>query len=291
MNNQKVHLLLDDLKDERLDLVLMKPDDQNHYEAKVQDTIKLLKYMIGSERADRKKEEWEDEVLVYFAGHGATIDKSIRLETPEVDATRRFGFVKFDDVVDLLSDTDLNVTRRIFIIDACRPAVGGKAPDNLDIGNASMKIYDNFLKTKTKWDFYFSTKQGGYSYEETQFGLRDIVKGFDLWPTEAISKSGNGLFTIGFLSSLICGDIVDYPAEPAYNVNMSYRYMNDRFFSQWNGEWRRLEPDIKQDLQNSGLDFVKPEPEYLNGSGEGARHSFVFRNLDAKPKQCFAEPH
>src|SRR5262249_7436036 len=153
--------------------------------------------------------------------------------------------------------------------------------------NIGVKAYQNFLTYKAKWDLLFSTNQGGYSYEESLFGLDDIVPGFELWSPNTISKTGNGVFTLGFLSSLICGDGMNYPAETVYNVDVARIYLRFVFFSRDNEKWNALETYLKKKLETSGIEFVRPNPQWITGGGDDPSQSFAFRSLDAKPKRCF----
>ena len=278
--NEKLKQLHTDLGDARFELV----PDQGPYHDVVLAKIHDLNDQILNFKRDHEDEPWESEVLVFFAGHGASSDDSvISFETPTVDDQRRFGFLSFERIVAGFSNAQLGVVRRIFIIDACRP----NRQDNIDTDSFSQTASATYSEKRTKWDYYFSTRRGGYSYEQKKLGTNDIVQGFELWP-DSFARSGSGLFTLGFLTSLICGDGMDYPGEKAYNADISERYLNNHFFAPSNQNWVNSELGIADDLRLRGLPFVKPEPEYINGGLDSRRKSFVFRTLSAKPKRCFA---
>lgn len=279
LNNPKATVLLDDLKDGRLDLAIMGPQD-HQYSAKASSMIATMLEAMAAEKAGRS-EVWEDDVLIFFAGHGAKKNGLIELETSDAHGS---GLI-FDNVITQLSDPTHGIARRIFIIDACRPSSNEAARDDMEINNMGVKAYQSFLVYRAKWDFLFSTDQGGYSYEESLFDLDDIVPGFSLWSSKAISKTGNGVFTLAFLSSLVCGEVVNYPAETVYNVDVSRRYLKF-FFSDDNEKWRALEVYLKKKFQNSGIEFAAPKPQWIPGGGGDPSESFAFRSMDARPKRC-----
>ena len=286
-NNKKVSLLREDLGYEKLDVVTMLPDDMKEgFNNRILNKIEELKTKLAVEEADKNENEhWEHEFLIYFAGHGSSSNEhSLSLETPSVDEKRNSGFLKFHDVVESLSGSRARYVRRIFIIDACRAIPGQKVSDTVDIEFEANEGYVNYVTTKSKWDYYFSAQGGGYSYEAGKVRIGDMIPGFELWP-ETVEKSGNGLFTLGLLTSLICGDEVNYPAQSKYTVDVSQKYMKEYFFSRFNPKWVDYQRELIPRLANGGIQFVNPEPYYLPISG--GDQPFVFRNLESRPKRCF----
>jgi hypothetical protein len=265
-------------------------NDNKPYNERVISKIKELKNLILADQKDEKDkgEEWEHEVLIYFAGHGESKDGPLEFDTPSVDDSRTVGFLEFEDVVKWLSDPDMGVVRRIFIVDACRAKPGRKESDEPNTDFVALNMSQTYQATRTKWDYYFSTQRGGYSYEQGKFGLGDIVPEFDLWSASSVPKSGNGVFTLGLMTSLLCGDAIDYPEEKAYNVDISRRYLANWFFSARNQKWVEFKADLIHRFPQDEIEDLTPEPQHI--SLDDVRRSFVFRNLNGKPRNCLAPP-
>ena len=290
-NNKKVSRIRDNLGDEKLDVVYMLPEQKDGFHGRILNKIGELKEKLAVEEADKNKiERWEHEFLIYFAGHGSSRNKPyLEFETPSVDENRNFGFLKFDDVVDALNVSGARYVRRIFIVDACRTVPGQEVSDLGDPEFEVLRGYTNMTTTHSKWDYFFSTRSGGYSYETDKFGIGDLIPGFELWPADPtdtstiVEKSGNGLFTLGLLTSLICGDALDYPAK--YNVEDSSKYLTNHFFSPRNPKWVDYEKELIPQLARRDIEYVEPEPQYRNVAADN--RPFVFRHLESRPKRCF----
>ncbi|MGV7219658.1 hypothetical protein [Bradyrhizobium sp. UFLA05-112] len=279
LSNPKAKVLLDDLHDQHLDIVVMGKQD-SLFSEKVNTTIGVMLGAIATEKAGRS-EPWDDEVLVFFAGHGATKNGLVELQTSDP----RGPGLNPDVIMSQLNKAQ--VERRMLILDACRPSPNGDKNDP-DLNNIGTKVFNSWTNDHAKWDLLLSTNPGGYSYEESLFALNDIIPGFSLWSPGTIAKTGNGVFTLGFLSSVICGDSVNYPDETVYNADVSSRYLKFVFFSQKNPTWLALEAYLKDKLQAS---YKIPAPQLIVGGADDASKSFVFRSLDAMPKKCFQSMH
>ena len=142
---------------------------------------KLLKDITDTIATRRDKADWDDEILVYFSGHGfLSTDASnhkysqFELVTPDVNAELTLGTIDVkDDLVDKLAKLD---SVSMVIIDACSAKIYPYASQQVQLEIVRDWPGDGQVQ------FYLGSQLGGYAYEQRDYAVDDFVPGFTLWP-------------------------------------------------------------------------------------------------------------
>jgi len=248
--NEKIGLLKSQLQ-ERISVFYPKSDGRR-YDDYFREEIKRLKESVQD---PDEAHDWEHVILVYFSGHGFSKRMGSYFElnfvTPHADKELSIGSVNLDAIMEQLGTIR---HARVFIADACRSEIRQNDTGSIDPVIAHMQFFRSFADG-LGWQFFFSSNVGHYSYEQADYGIEDFVSKFQLWPKSA--GKGNGVFTLGFLASLLCGE---GGIESVFTLESSKRFMTNYFFKDKNKKWEVLRKKLETELAGRNLPFVVPDP-------------------------------
>lgn len=278
----KITTLRTELGDSRFHVM---PPQSGHYVDAVRNTLKnIIKEIKDPTRPD--KADWQDEVLVYFSGHGFSkyVDDDqqpytqVGLVTPDSSASFETGVIWVD--TDLASDLRTSNLVSLLIIDACSSQIDKE--DDASSERIQLKLHifrGSPIEGQTELQFFLGSALGRYSYEQQDYAVDDFVPGFSLWPA-GVGTKGSGVFSLGLLASLLCQEAVD---QNRYTFESSYRFLRNQFFTPANAKWDSdIRPKLEQMMQGR---FVTPDPLVFGYPG-GSSYSPALRFGSAAAPSC-----
>jgi hypothetical protein len=268
----KIKILQKELGDERFRIIY--PHGRERYDALVRNALsEILSLINDPNRVNRA--DWEDEILVYFSGHGfsrysegGVPHMRVGLMTPDTNQD-------FDDAV-VWVDEDLMVRLRnsnlvsLIVIDACssdmRDDVQGLSAEATQL--KIPPIYEDAgVHGSTQLQILLGSELGKYSYEQSDYGIDDFVPNVALWPSKLRTK-GSGVFSLGLLTSLLCREAAG--RKGSYTFATSSDFLKDHFFHESNSKWQTgIRPKL-EDMMNKlhpPRTFVVPAPTYIGFPG------------------------
>jgi hypothetical protein len=211
----------------------------------------------------RRREDWEDVILIYFSGHGFSryVPREepytqLGLITPDANRELDQGVVWFDkDLMDPLRNSKVV---SLIIIDACSTEIDGVEGFSSERTALKLPIYqDASVHGRTVLQFLFGSDVGKTSYEQSDYSVEDFVPNIALWPSDVRTK-GSGVFSLGLLTSLLCQEAAKHQS---YTFQTSSNFLNDHFFQQSNSKWRTgIRPKIEDTMKQMNLPFDAPHP-------------------------------
>lgn len=274
--NPRINALRSDLGDSNFHLEA--PPNRDNGENYVEAAKSALKKTIGS---IKKRSGWEDQILVYYAGHGFSkyiegppASMKIGLLTPDSNLAKQQNMLWIEELVPILTDSNLP---NMLIIDACSAQI-----DNDDeIFGQQLQLKLPALVTNTsQMHFFLSNALGRYSYEQNDYTLSDFVAKLNFWP-DGMETKGSGVFTLGLMASLLCQEAV---YKDQYTFDSSYHFLNDRFFKPTNEKWEKtILPKLSRLMAER---FAVPDPVTFGVPIGGSAFSPVVRSAAADAPAC-----
>ncbi|MGJ5130981.1 caspase family protein [Bradyrhizobium oligotrophicum] len=265
----RVKTLLNELGGEHFHLL---PPQNGHYVEAIKNTLKAIIQTIRDPRRTEKA-DWDDEILLYFAGHGFSkyIDNDrqhylqVALVTPDANTALDTGVLQIED--DLASTLRTSNLVSMIIVDACSAQLDPSMDNNATSQRIQLNLHKPHIfrsspvEGQTELQFLLGSALGRYSYEQQDYMVDDFVPGFRLWP-DGVGTKGSGVFSLGLLTSLLCQEA---GAENQYTFDSSYRFLKNRFFTSANAKWdREIRPKLEQLMRGS---FVTPDPDAFGYPG------------------------
>ena len=239
--------------------MIYKPDTTTLYDTLVRSALKdLIENGINNpNRSDRA--DWQDVVLVYFSGHGFSkllpgtpSHLQVGLITPDANRDLTQGVVWLD--TDLMTPLRDNNLAGLIILDACSAQLDVPGVRPLSAEEAMLKLsYPSSGVDYAGLKFYFANEIGTYSYEQSDYSIADFVPNLQFWPDDAKSR-GSGLFSLGFLASLLCQEAED---EQSFTPDSSSKFLKKYFFNNSNTKLNAIKPKLMTSL---GSQFIPPAP-------------------------------
>ena len=193
-------------------------------------------------------------MVVYFSGHGFSKlppGTSSRLEfgllTPDFNRDLTQGVVWLDtDLMRPLSERNL---AGLIILDACSALLDVPGVHPLSAEEAMLKLASPSSRDSAGLKLYLANEVGMSSYEQSDYSITDFVPGLQFWPDDATSN-GSGLFSLGFLASLLCQEAED---EQSFTPDGSSSALRNYFFSNTNKKLTKWKTSL-------GRQFTPPRP-------------------------------
>jgi len=281
----QIKLLEQELGDQRFRPIYK--TDSTSYDTLVRTAISDIKAAIfDTNRPD--KADWQDVVLVYFSGHGFSKEMpgdpphvEIGLITSDANPDLTQGVVWLNkDLMAELRDANLS---GLIILDACSAPINVEGVKPLSAEQIKLRSFQNTGADAAGLQFYFANELGTYSYEQSDYSVADFVPGLQFWP-DAISSKGSGLFSLGFLSSMLCRE---GGAEQSYTLSSSSFFLRNNFFSESNAKWTgNIRPKLEQMMSTLNLKFVPPVPRNFCLSSCWDDGSSALRTVTPNEPKC-----
>lgn len=243
----KIKTIMNELGDGRFHV--QEPED-----GRFADTVKIAvrKIIDAIKKSNRPdKGDWEDQILVYFAGHGfsKSVDDSkirIGLVTPGSGPSLETDVLWMEELVLALNASKLV---NMLILDACSAQA-----DRSDVALSEQIQMMLPRLDLNSLQFFLSNRLGRNSYEQKDYAIDDFVPDLKLWPPDVETK-GSGVFSLGLMASLLCREAED---EDRYTFDSSSTYLRKSFFTSKNEKWQK---EIRPRLMGIAKGrFRAPEP-------------------------------
>jgi hypothetical protein len=252
IQDAKIKTLLADLGDSRFHLL---PRESGKYVDTVRNGLRTI---IDEIKHRPNKADWQDEILVYFSGHGFSkyVDDDhpytqVGLVTPDSSPSFDSGVLWIDS--DLAADLRTSNLVTLLIIDACSAQID--KDNDASSERIQLKIFSGSpIEGQTELEFLLGSALGRYSYEQQDYAIDDFVPGLTLWPA-GVGTKGSGVFSLGLLASLFCQEAID---QNQYTFDSSSRFLKNQFFTSANAKWYGgIRPKLEKMMQGR---FVTPDP-------------------------------
>jgi hypothetical protein len=281
IQDPRIKTLLADLGDSRFHLL---PRESGKYV----DTVRsALRNIIDEIKHRPNKADWQDEILVYFSGHGFSkyVDDDhpytqVGLVTPDSSPSFDSGVLWVDS--DLAADLRTSNLVTLLIIDACSAQID--KDNDASSERIQLKIFSGSpIEGQTELQFLLGSALGRYSYEQQDYAIDDFVPGLALWPA-GIGTKGSGVFSLGLLASLLCQEAID---QNQYTFDSSSRFLKNQFFTSANAKWYGgIRPKLETMMQGR---FVTPDPIAFGYPGGGIYSPTLRSGSPAAPSCGFAK--